>query len=62
MQLWAIDPKGGVELAFGAPIFTRFAYAEVESARECYLRYRNIIPSPMSPDHSKLSQIFTPRR
>ena len=30
VQLWAIDPKGGVELAFGAPMFTRFAYQEVE--------------------------------
>jgi DNA segregation ATPase FtsK/SpoIIIE, S-DNA-T family len=26
VQLWAIDPKGGMELAFGAPLFHRMAY------------------------------------
>jgi S-DNA-T family DNA segregation ATPase FtsK/SpoIIIE len=26
VQVWAVDPKGGMELAFGAPMFTRFAY------------------------------------
>jgi DNA segregation ATPase FtsK/SpoIIIE, S-DNA-T family len=26
VQLWAIDPKGGMELAFGAPMFHRLAY------------------------------------
>lgn len=25
VQVWAIDPKGGMELAFGRPLFTRFA-------------------------------------
>jgi S-DNA-T family DNA segregation ATPase FtsK/SpoIIIE len=25
-QLWCVDPKGGMELAAGAPMFTRFAY------------------------------------
>ena len=24
-QVWAVDPKGGMELAFGRPLFTRFA-------------------------------------
>jgi DNA segregation ATPase FtsK/SpoIIIE, S-DNA-T family len=26
VQLWALDPKGGMELAAGAPLFARFAY------------------------------------
>jgi S-DNA-T family DNA segregation ATPase FtsK/SpoIIIE len=26
VQLWCIDPKGGMELAAGAPMFHRFAY------------------------------------
>ena len=26
VQVWAIDPKGGMELTPGAPLFTRFAY------------------------------------
>lgn len=26
VQLWAVDPKGGMELTPGAPLFTRFAY------------------------------------
>ncbi len=26
VQVWAIDPKGGMELAFGAPLFTCFLY------------------------------------
>ncbi len=25
VQVWAVDPKGGMELAFGRPLFTRFA-------------------------------------
>lgn len=28
VQVWAVDPKGGMELAFGAPLFARFAYGE----------------------------------
>lgn len=26
VRVWAIDPKGGMELAFGAPLFARFMY------------------------------------
>jgi DNA segregation ATPase FtsK/SpoIIIE, S-DNA-T family len=26
VQVWAVDPKGGMEMAFGAPLFTHFAY------------------------------------
>jgi S-DNA-T family DNA segregation ATPase FtsK/SpoIIIE len=26
VRVWAIDPKGGMELAFGAPLFDRFLY------------------------------------
>lgn len=26
VSVWALDPKGGMELAFGAPIFDRFAF------------------------------------
>jgi len=26
VQVWAVDPKGGMELAFGAPLFARFLY------------------------------------
>jgi S-DNA-T family DNA segregation ATPase FtsK/SpoIIIE len=26
VEIWACDPKGGMELAFGAPLFARFAY------------------------------------
>jgi len=26
VQVWAVDPKGGMELSFGAPLFTHFAY------------------------------------
>jgi S-DNA-T family DNA segregation ATPase FtsK/SpoIIIE len=32
VQLWALDPKGGMELAFGRPLFTRFAYGDDDSA------------------------------
>jgi S-DNA-T family DNA segregation ATPase FtsK/SpoIIIE len=28
VQLWAVDPKGGMELTPGAPLFARFAYAD----------------------------------
>jgi S-DNA-T family DNA segregation ATPase FtsK/SpoIIIE len=28
VQLWVIDPKGGMELAFGAPLFHRFCYGD----------------------------------
>ena len=26
VKVWAVDPKGGMELAFGRPLFDRFAY------------------------------------
>jgi len=26
VKVWAVDPKGGMELAFGAPLFDRFTY------------------------------------
>lgn len=26
VELWALDPKGGMELAFGSPLFARFCY------------------------------------
>ena len=26
VKVWAVDPKGGMELAFGAPLFDRFSY------------------------------------
>jgi len=28
VQVWAIDPKGGMELAAGAPLFARFVYGD----------------------------------
>jgi S-DNA-T family DNA segregation ATPase FtsK/SpoIIIE len=31
VQVWAIDPKGGMELTPGQELFTRFAYADTES-------------------------------
>lgn len=31
VSLWVIDPKGGVELAAGAPMFDRFAYGDAPS-------------------------------
>jgi S-DNA-T family DNA segregation ATPase FtsK/SpoIIIE len=31
VQVWAVDPKGGMELAPGAALFTRFAYDSGES-------------------------------
>jgi DNA segregation ATPase FtsK/SpoIIIE, S-DNA-T family len=31
VQLWAVDPKGGMELTPGAGMFTRFAYADTGS-------------------------------
>jgi len=31
VQLWAVDPKGGMELTPGAGMFTRFAYADPAS-------------------------------
>lgn len=31
VQVWAIDPKGGMELTPGSGLFTRFAYADTES-------------------------------
>lgn len=34
VQVWAIDPKGGMELTPGSGLFTRFAYAEATSMVE----------------------------
>ncbi len=31
VEVWAFDPKGGMELAAGAPLFTRFAYDDPDS-------------------------------
>lgn len=31
VEMWALDPKGGMELTPGAPLFARFAYADAES-------------------------------
>jgi S-DNA-T family DNA segregation ATPase FtsK/SpoIIIE len=31
VQIWAVDPKGGMELTPGAPLFARFAYADADS-------------------------------
>lgn len=31
VQLWAFDPKGGMELAAGAPLFARFAYEDADA-------------------------------
>lgn len=28
VELWALDPKGGMELAFGGPLFHRFVYGD----------------------------------
>jgi S-DNA-T family DNA segregation ATPase FtsK/SpoIIIE len=30
VQLWALDPKGGMEFAFGRPLFARFVYGDAE--------------------------------
>lgn len=30
VQVWAVDPKGGMELGLGRPLFARFAYADYE--------------------------------
>lgn len=30
--VWAIDPKGGIELAFGAPLFDQWAYGDTTTA------------------------------
>ena len=34
MRLWVIDPKGGMELGAGAPMFTRFCHDTGEPAVE----------------------------
>jgi S-DNA-T family DNA segregation ATPase FtsK/SpoIIIE len=31
VEVWAFDPKGGMELAAGVPLFTRFAYEDPDS-------------------------------
>lgn len=31
VQVWAIDPKGGMELGIGQPLFRRFAYADPQA-------------------------------
>jgi S-DNA-T family DNA segregation ATPase FtsK/SpoIIIE len=31
VEVWAIDPKGGMELAAGAPLFARFAYGDTDN-------------------------------
>jgi S-DNA-T family DNA segregation ATPase FtsK/SpoIIIE len=31
VQLWVIDPKGGMEFGIGQPLFTRFAYADPQA-------------------------------
>ena len=32
VEIWAVDPKGGMELALGAGLFTRFAYGDANTA------------------------------
>lgn len=32
VQLWVIDPKGGMELSFGLPLFHRFCYGDDQAA------------------------------
>ena len=32
VKVWAVDPKGGMELAFGRPLFDRFAYGNTNAA------------------------------
>ena len=34
VEVWAIDPKGGMELGIGAPLFSRFQAADPEGAAE----------------------------
>ena len=36
VQLWAVDPKGGMELTPGAVLFARFAYADTASMVGCW--------------------------
>jgi DNA segregation ATPase FtsK/SpoIIIE, S-DNA-T family len=31
VKIWAVDPKGGMELAFGRPLFDRFAYGNTSA-------------------------------
>ena len=31
VKVWAVDPKGGMELAFGRPLFDRFAYGNTNA-------------------------------
>jgi S-DNA-T family DNA segregation ATPase FtsK/SpoIIIE len=32
-EIWGLDPKGGMELAFGEAMFTRFVYGETDSGK-----------------------------
>ena len=36
VQVWAVDPKGGMELAFGRPLFTRFACSRPRRWWSCW--------------------------
>ena len=33
VKLWVIDPKGGMELAAGRPLFDRFCHGDAASCR-----------------------------
>ena len=35
VRLWVLDPKGGMELAAGAPLFDRFAYDTAAAMAAC---------------------------
>ena len=36
MKVWAVDPKGGMELSLGRHLFDRFCYGDNTTDQACY--------------------------
>jgi S-DNA-T family DNA segregation ATPase FtsK/SpoIIIE len=43
VQVWAVDPKGGMELAPGAALFTRFVYGDASEATLYELDFAHVL-------------------
>lgn len=43
VQVWALDPKGGMELAFGRPLFGRFVYGDPDDGAAYELAFAKVL-------------------
>jgi len=43
VQVWALDPKGGMELAFGRQLFARFVYGDLDDGAAYELAFAKVL-------------------